>query len=151
MSTGASEPTTSERHSAPSLVQPIPARLERWDLDAVGAERRDRIGRYLLAISDLVSVVFAALVAGEVAQTRDPSYGLAVAVLPTLLVWLVLFKLYRLYERDAKRISHMTLDDLPWIAHAVLIGTLLFWATRRSPRSPSFRSRRRRYSRPRRF
>jgi exopolysaccharide biosynthesis polyprenyl glycosylphosphotransferase len=127
MSTRASEPRPSERTTGPSLVEPAPTRLERWDLDAVGAERRDRIGRWLLAIADLISVIFAAFVAGEVAQSRDPSYGLALAVLPTLFIWLVLFKLYRLYERDAKRITHMTLDDLPWIAHAVLIGTLLFW------------------------
>ena len=42
-------------------------------------------------------------------------------------VWLIVFKLYGLYDRDIKRISHATLDDLPWLFHALLIGTLLFW------------------------
>ena len=30
-------------------------------------------------------------------------------------------------DRDAKRVSHGTLDDLPWVFHAVVIGTLLMW------------------------
>ena len=47
--------------------------------------------------------------------------------LPTIPLWLVIFKLYGLYDRDIKRISHATLDDLPWLFHALLIGGLLFW------------------------
>jgi exopolysaccharide biosynthesis polyprenyl glycosylphosphotransferase len=39
----------------------------------------------------------------------------------------VLFKGYGLYDRDHKRISHATLDELPWVFHALLVGSLLFW------------------------
>jgi exopolysaccharide biosynthesis polyprenyl glycosylphosphotransferase len=39
----------------------------------------------------------------------------------------VLFKAYGLYDRDMKRISHSTVDDLPWLFHALLVGSLLFW------------------------
>jgi exopolysaccharide biosynthesis polyprenyl glycosylphosphotransferase len=39
----------------------------------------------------------------------------------------VLFKLYGLYDRDVKRISYSTVDDLPWVFHATVIGTLLLW------------------------
>src|SRR5262249_26863349 len=37
-------------------------------------------------------------------------------------------KAYGLYDRDTKRISHGTVDDLPWIFHAMLLGTLLLLA-----------------------
>ena len=45
---------------------------------------------------------------------------------------LVLFKLYGLYDRDVKRISHSTVDDLPWLFHATVIGALLLWLYSRS-------------------
>ena len=40
---------------------------------------------------------------------------------------MVLFKLYGLYDRDVKRISYSTVDDLPWLFHATVIGSLIFW------------------------
>ena len=46
---------------------------------------------------------------------------------PTLPVWLVLFRLYGLYERDVKRVNASALDDLPALFHAFVIGTLLLW------------------------
>ena len=36
-----------------------------------------------------------------------------------------MFKAYGLYDRDIKRISHATVDDLPWIFHAMLLGCIL--------------------------
>jgi exopolysaccharide biosynthesis polyprenyl glycosylphosphotransferase len=42
-------------------------------------------------------------------------------------MWIVVFKLYGLYDRDLKRVSHSTVDDLPWLFHGVVIGTLLTW------------------------
>lgn len=39
----------------------------------------------------------------------------------------VLFKLYGLYDRDVKRITYSTVDDLPWLMHATLVGGLLYW------------------------
>ena len=45
----------------------------------------------------------------------------------TLPAWVVLFKVYGLYERDAKRLSHSTLDDLPSLFHCLLLGCLLMW------------------------
>jgi exopolysaccharide biosynthesis polyprenyl glycosylphosphotransferase len=45
----------------------------------------------------------------------------------TLPGWVVLFKMYGLYERDAKRLSHSTLDDLPSLFHGLLLGCLLMW------------------------
>ena len=40
---------------------------------------------------------------------------------------MVLFKLYGLYDRDVKRISYSTVDDLPWLFHATVIGGLILW------------------------
>jgi exopolysaccharide biosynthesis polyprenyl glycosylphosphotransferase len=37
----------------------------------------------------------------------------------------LVFRSYGLYERDAKRVSHTTIDDLPSLVHSVLVGTLL--------------------------
>jgi exopolysaccharide biosynthesis polyprenyl glycosylphosphotransferase len=43
-------------------------------------------------------------------------------------VWTLLFKVYGLYERDDKRISHTSIDDVPWLFHAVLVGAVFMWA-----------------------
>ena len=54
-----------------------------------------------------------------------------VAAVPLMMV---LFKLYGLYDRDVKRISYSTVDDLPWLFHATVIGGLILWVySRYSP------------------
>ncbi len=45
----------------------------------------------------------------------------------TLPAWVVLLQVYGLYDRDARRLSHSTLDDLPALFHALLVGCLLLW------------------------
>ncbi len=45
----------------------------------------------------------------------------------SLPMFVLLFKAYGLYDRDAKRVSHSTVDDVPWIFHALLVGTLGLW------------------------
>src|SRR5436309_9338694 len=69
---------------------------------------RDWFLRRLLAVSDIgwlaVAMVLAMVLTGGGrghAWTQFPLYGLA-----TLPAWVVLFKLYGLYERDGKRLSH---------------------------------------------
>jgi exopolysaccharide biosynthesis polyprenyl glycosylphosphotransferase len=89
--------------------------------------RRDWFLRRLLALSDLgwlaVAMVLAmALTGGGHGRSALQLYGLA-----TLPAWVVLFKLYGLYERDGKRLNHSTLDDLPPLFHALLLGCLLTW------------------------
>jgi exopolysaccharide biosynthesis polyprenyl glycosylphosphotransferase len=91
--------------------------------------RRDWFLRRLLAVSDAVCLAVAmALTTASTGAWRGHSwreylvYGLA-----TLPAWVVLFKMYGLYERDAKRLSHSTLDDLPALFHGLLVGCLLIW------------------------
>lgn len=91
--------------------------------------RRDWFLRRLLAASDVGSLAIAMLLATRLAGdarghawTQFLLYGLA-----TLPAWVVLFAMYGLYERDAKRVSHTTLDDLPSLFHALLLGCLVTW------------------------
>ena len=87
---------------------------------------RDYVTRRLLLVADTAGVVLAfALMFNVSSEARPVGYcALALATIP---VWLVLFKTYGLYDRDIKRISHATVDDLPWLFHALLVGCLLLW------------------------
>src|SRR5205807_174037 len=91
--------------------------------------RRDWFLRRLLAASDALCLGAAmalaiALVGGVQGHPFEEylPYGLV-----TLPAWVVLFNMYRLYERDAKRLTHSTLDDLPSLFHGLLLGSLLLW------------------------
>jgi len=85
--------------------------------------------RRLLALGDAVSLALGmAVTMVAVGGTRGhPWQGYLLFGLITLPAWVVLFKLYGLYERDAKRLSHSTLDDLPALFHCLLLGCLLMW------------------------
>jgi exopolysaccharide biosynthesis polyprenyl glycosylphosphotransferase len=88
--------------------------------------RRDLIGRRSLVVADCIGIVVTILVA----VVLHPSGGTTQTVLwavPVLPLWALLFKLYGLYDRDTKRVSHTTVDDLPWLFHALVVGGLLFW------------------------
>ena len=92
---------------------------------AGGYGRRDYYLRRLLAISDVCCL---ALAMGFAFGTRSHfSTEYLLFGLLTLPAWVVLFKMYGLYERDTKRLSHGTLDDLPSVFHALLLGCLLLW------------------------
>jgi exopolysaccharide biosynthesis polyprenyl glycosylphosphotransferase len=100
---------------------------ERRSIVASHYGRRDYLLRRLLLSADL----FALLLALVVAAAIDPRPGANVSVVTLGIamapVWAVLFKMYGLYDRDGKRVSHGTVDDLPWVFHGVVIGTLLVW------------------------
>jgi exopolysaccharide biosynthesis polyprenyl glycosylphosphotransferase len=82
--------------------------------------------RRLLAAGDALAVLISLALALFLSGRPDAGIRLlwGLAVLPLLIV---LFKLYGLYDRDVKRISHATVDDLPWLLHATMIGALLAW------------------------
>ncbi len=93
-------------------------------LAGVGAA--DVFRRRALALGDALSVfsavALALLIGGRSHFGVRLLWGLAALVL-----MVVLFKLYGLYDRDMKRITHATVDDLPALFHATLVGLLLFW------------------------
>lgn len=87
---------------------------------------RDFVVRRLLLSADVVGLVAALAIAGPFASEgwARSQLLLGLALLPG---WILLFKLYGLYDRDAKRVSHSTIDDLPWLFHALVIGSLGIW------------------------
>jgi exopolysaccharide biosynthesis polyprenyl glycosylphosphotransferase len=87
---------------------------------------RDYLTRRLLVLADAVSVLLALTVMLTISP-RDRALGYVVLGYLTLPIWVAIFKTYGLYDRDMKRISHSTVDDLPWILHALLVGGLLLW------------------------
>jgi len=82
--------------------------------------------RRLLAAGDAVAALIALLLALTlpVLPHTHPKLLWGLFAVPLMIV---LFKLYGLYDRDVKRISHSTVDDIPWLLHAVIVGGLLFW------------------------
>jgi exopolysaccharide biosynthesis polyprenyl glycosylphosphotransferase len=90
--------------------------------------RRDALTRRLLALSDAIGLAAALALALVVVGARTGTFEFFLLGLSFLPAWVVIFKLYGLYDRDIKRISHSTVDDLPWLFHALLVGGLLFWA-----------------------
>ena len=95
---------------------------------AVGSRfgRRDYLIRRWLAFADAVSVVVAlvamVLISGRADADTHLLWGLLLVPM-----WLGLLAVYGLYNRDMKRISHSTVDDIPWILHAVLVACLATW------------------------
>lgn len=90
--------------------------------------RRDWVLRRVLVITDVLALALAMGFMGVLAGKGEESHlEYLLYALITLPVWVVLFKLYGLYERDAKRLSHSTLDDLPSLFHALLLGSVLLW------------------------
>ncbi|HSR95305.1 MAG TPA: sugar transferase [Solirubrobacterales bacterium] len=99
-----------------------PPRVEASQVVTGSHGRRDSGVRRLLAGADLTGISIALVVATLIGA--DSSRELLWA-LPTLPAWVLVFKAYGLYDRDVKRIGHGSVDDLPWIAHGVLLGSLL--------------------------
>jgi exopolysaccharide biosynthesis polyprenyl glycosylphosphotransferase len=114
---------------APDAVVQEFAALGAADRSVVGKRHghRDFVIRRLLVAADVAGIVLALIVTAAV----DPLPGAHFDVIPwglvTVPMWIVVFKLYGLYDRDLKRVSHSTVDDVPWLFHGVVIGTLLTW------------------------
>jgi exopolysaccharide biosynthesis polyprenyl glycosylphosphotransferase len=115
--------------SFPSRRHPQGGRPRVGTLVARGYGRRDWFLRRLLAASDATCLAAAMAVAmALVGGVRGHSWQEYVLYgLITLPAWVVLFKVYGLYDRDTKRLSHSTLDDLPSLFHGMLSGCLLMW------------------------
>lgn len=85
---------------------------------------RDAAVRHALAVSDAVAVVAAMVVAfGSYAN----GVGELAALAATAPVWLLVFKTYGLYDRDIRRISKVSVSDVPGVVHSLLLGSVLLW------------------------
>jgi exopolysaccharide biosynthesis polyprenyl glycosylphosphotransferase len=89
--------------------------------------------RRMLLTADLVGLV-AAMALAEWLVNRHNSVGVVgaraeiVVFLVSLPVWVVIAKLYGLYDHDEERTGHSTADDFAGVFHMVTVCTFLFWA-----------------------
>ena len=90
--------------------------------------RREAMVRRLLAAADVVAILVALAVATSLAVAPATSGASRLGWgLFTLPAWILIFKAYGLYDRDGKRVSHSTVDDIPWLFHALVVGSLGLW------------------------
>ena len=87
------------------------------------ARARGAILRRLLAISDWISLVAGtALSYLLIASVEPSSIAWSAAFGPA---WILVMKLHGLYDQDHRRIRHSTLDELPALFSATVIGTVV--------------------------
>jgi exopolysaccharide biosynthesis polyprenyl glycosylphosphotransferase len=99
--------------------------------------RRGWLVRRLLLVADLVGLAGAFLLAEWIVTKATASGVLGVrgevlAFFATLPGWVVVAKLYGLYDRDEERTDHSTTDDFAGVFHMVTVCTWLFWALSRA-------------------
>lgn len=120
---------------APALdgAELVESRTTRYELEAHTSKlvsrsygRRDYYLRRLLALGDALAIVVALLVSLAVTNRQTFASHLLFGVI-TLPVWVAIFKCYGLYDRDPKRFAHTTIDEIPQVFHAVLLGGVLSW------------------------
>lgn len=94
----------------------------------VGRSTRDAALRRLLALGDMCAAAasFAMAIALNPARMAAPG-AVFLWMLFLFPAQVVAFKLYGLYDRDAKHINHTTVDELPWLMHGIVICVLLAW------------------------
>jgi exopolysaccharide biosynthesis polyprenyl glycosylphosphotransferase len=114
MATGSLQLDAAALRDAAQAAQPVPSVVANRYLP------RDATTRRMLALADLGGFTLGLL---AMALVAPGSGALVEAVLAP--AWIVLFKAYGLYDQDIRRISHWTVDDLPHLGHAVLVGSLL--------------------------
>jgi exopolysaccharide biosynthesis polyprenyl glycosylphosphotransferase len=88
-----------------------------------GSRRRGALLRRLLALGDWTALV-ASLFAVAAATTSTDVATLFWALLFSP-AWILVIKLHGLYDNDHRRIRHSTLDELPSLVSASVLGTLV--------------------------
>jgi exopolysaccharide biosynthesis polyprenyl glycosylphosphotransferase len=78
---------------------------------------RDVVRRRMLALADLASSALATLII--TASVKDGAWGFL-----AIPFWILLAKLFGLYDRDHRALRHLTIDELPQIAGWVTSGVI---------------------------
>jgi len=100
-------------------------------------KRRGWLVRRALLTADVVALTAAFIVAEIVVSSRSGQHGVLsqaaeigmfVVLLP---LWVVVAKLYGLYDKDEERADHTTADDLVRMFHLLTVGTFLLYALSR--------------------
>jgi exopolysaccharide biosynthesis polyprenyl glycosylphosphotransferase len=88
-----------------------------------GSRRRGALLRRLLALGDWTALVVALFaVTASTSSTDVADLFWAVLFSPT---WILVVKLHGLYDHDHRRIRHSTLDEVPSLVSATVLGTLV--------------------------
>jgi exopolysaccharide biosynthesis polyprenyl glycosylphosphotransferase len=127
MSRMSSAQRTVSRASAPAAPTPAPrprsaaGRLGLTGPD--GSRRRGAVLRRLLACGDWAALLGALCFVTATTSTTDvATLFWAVLLSPA---WILVIKLHGLYDNDHRRIRHSTLDELPSLVSASVLGTLV--------------------------
>ena len=113
---------------APTLVRAEPGPTPRPGSDAglkrLQGRRRGWLVRRMLVLADLIglSVAFALVMLVFGFEWKD-----FLACMATLPIWIVIARLYRLYDQDEERTHHPTTDDAIGVFHLVTIGTWVMY------------------------
>jgi exopolysaccharide biosynthesis polyprenyl glycosylphosphotransferase len=131
------EMSSEQAATAPVLARPalsgaatLPAAEDRRSVSRrlVGGRSRAAAIQRALLVADTValaaSVVLALTLVGDPAPPAGGQLAWGLFYIP---VAIVLFKLYRLYDRGGKRLNDSTFDDVPAVFHAALVTTLALW------------------------
>jgi exopolysaccharide biosynthesis polyprenyl glycosylphosphotransferase len=88
-----------------------------------GSRRRGSLLRRLLALGDWTALIAALLVVTATTSSTDlADLFWAVLFSPS---WILVVKLHGLYDHDHRRIRHSTLDEVPSLVSATVLGTLV--------------------------
>ncbi len=88
-----------------------------------GSRRRGALLRRLLALGDWVALIGSLFVVTATTSTTDvATLFWAVLFSP---IWILVVKLHGLYDNDHRRIRHSTLDELPSLVSASVLGVLV--------------------------
>src|SRR5436305_7137601 len=118
----------SESESGPGKPQqPSPAKAPDEEptrgLAAELSRRRGAVLRRLLAFADWIALIAALFVVTAVSGTTE--VGTLFWALLFSPAWVLVIKLQGLYDNDHRRIRHSTLDELPSLITASVVGTLV--------------------------
>jgi exopolysaccharide biosynthesis polyprenyl glycosylphosphotransferase len=111
------------------------------------ARRRGWLVRRMLLAADFVGLTVAFMLAQLLVPPDGSDSGRVgseielLVFLGTLPIWLLVARLYGLYDHDEERTDHSTVDDFVGVLHLVTIGAWVFfaisWATRIAEPYPS--------------
>ena len=95
--------------------------------------RRGWLVRRMLLGADVVGLLAAMLLVEWIVSSSSNAGGVGSLTETLLLVasipgWIVVAKIYGLYDKDEERTDHSTTDDLAGVFHVVTVCTWLFWA-----------------------
>jgi exopolysaccharide biosynthesis polyprenyl glycosylphosphotransferase len=113
------------KREAPAADKPVATRGPRQPEGpgAIESRRRGALLRRLLALGDWGALLAAlAVVTVSTSTTDTATFFWAVLFSPS---WVLVVKLHGLYDNDHRRIRHSTLDELPSLVSASVLGTLV--------------------------